>query len=112
MIGSWAADIKIDEETRFGGGNASWDANLLFDSSIGLSGNFDENTTFTGGSIKLGATTVLGTLGVKAHVDQETELTGGTAFWKAQIGEGSIGLNADLEEDGDFNSSIGVEIPF
>ncbi len=82
------------------------------DIGVGVSGEFDDDTTFAGGSIKIAAKTALGLLGVKANVDRETALTGGSAFWKAQTKLGSIGLNADLQQDGSFKSKIGLEIPF
>ena len=111
-VGSLAADVKVDRQTKFAGANASWDTNLFFGSNIGVSGQFDETTSFSGGSINLGAKTTFGILGVKANVNQETSFTGGSAFWKAKTGLGSFGLNADVEKNGNFKSSIGLEIPF
>lgn len=111
-LGSLTADVRINQESKFSVAKASWDANLLFGSSIGVDGKFDETTTFDGGSIKLGARTSLGNLGVKANVDRNTEFTSGSAFWKAKAGAGSIGLNVDVEQDGDFESKLGIEFPF
>ena len=111
-IGSLTADVKLDDETRFNGGNAAWNTNLLFGSNIGVSGKFNEQSAFTGGSIKLGAKTIVGTLGIKANLDRETNFTGGSAFWKTRTEFGSFNLDANLEKDGNFNSRVGLEIPF
>lgn len=111
-LGSLTANIRIDEETEFSVADASWDANLLFGSSIGVNGKFDEMTTFDGGSVGLSAKTGLGNLGVRAKVDRDTHFTGGSAFWKAQAGANSISLNVDVEQDGNFESKLGVEFSF
>ena len=111
-VGSLDANVRIDEETKFRSAKASWNADLLFGSSIGVDGKFDATTAFSGGSIKLGAKTSLGNLGVQANVDRDTDLTSGSAFWKTKAGSGFINLNVDVEKDGDFKSKLGIEFPF
>ena len=111
IIGTFKAQIKLDSDSHFNGADAAWDANLLFGSNIGVSGNFDRDNTFTGGSIKLGAKSVLGLVGVKANLDRETHFTSGSAFWKAQTRLGSINLDAKLQQDGNFSSKLGMEFP-
>ncbi|MDJ0593216.1 MAG: hypothetical protein QNJ72_25050 [Pleurocapsa sp. MO_226.B13] len=75
FIGSFAANVKVDGETNFSGADASWNSNFLFGSNIGVSGKFNENNSFNGGSIKLGTKTSSGTLGVEADVDSEMKFT-------------------------------------
>jgi hypothetical protein len=111
LIGSFQADIKLNHETKFNGVDASWDANLLFGSNIGVSGKFDQTNTFTGGSIKLGAEFFIGVVGVKANLDADTQFTSGSAFWRAKTRIGSIGLDADLKKDGNFSSKLGLQFP-
>ncbi|MEM7758342.1 MAG: hypothetical protein AAF298_09485 [Cyanobacteria bacterium P01_A01_bin.40] len=111
LIGSLKANIKIDEETHFSGANASWNANLILGSKIGVNGIFDENTTFTGGSIKLDAKSALGVLGIKANVDRDTQFTSGSAFWETRAGLGAIGFHADLTKDGDYKSELSIKFP-
>ena len=111
LIGSFQANIKIDESKGFNGANASWNTNLLFGSNVGVSGKFDDTNTFTGGSIKVGAKSSLGTMGVKANLDRDTNFTSGSAFWKTKTKLGSINLNADLKQDGNFASKLGFEFP-
>ena len=112
IVGSFKADLKIDRESQFNGANAAWDTNLLFGSNVGVSGNFDRTNTFTGGSIRLDAKSIVGTLGVKANLDRDTNFISGSAFWKTKTKLGSINLDADLKKDGNFSSKLGMEFPF
>ena len=75
FIGSLTADFKIDEETQFKGANASWDTKFILGSNIGVSGKFNETSSFDGGSIKFGKNTPVGNLNLKADVDGEMKFT-------------------------------------
>jgi hypothetical protein len=68
-----------------------------------VNGNFDSNTNFTGGNVKIGSDALIGSFQADIKIDHESNFNGADASWDTNLLFGSnMGVSGKFDQSNDF----------